>query len=96
MEGRNYSRDLRPAEWGSEVRLHGSNPKPPHVRFGSKADMEARPVNVCFTPKSGHQTKVLYAGCSARQNGLHPCAVDVLSGEDDSRPPALEPCALFH
>jgi hypothetical protein len=26
-----------------------------HVRFGSKADIEARPVNVCFTPKSGHK-----------------------------------------
>jgi hypothetical protein len=39
MEGRNYSRDLRPAEWGSEVRLHGSNPKPPHVRFRSKANI---------------------------------------------------------
>jgi len=26
------------------------------VRFGSKADIEARPVDVCFTPKSGHAT----------------------------------------
>ena len=25
-----------------------------HVRFGSKADIGARPINVCFTPKSGH------------------------------------------
>src|SRR5215467_7585256 len=26
----------------------------PHVRFGSKADIEAPPTNVRFTPKSGH------------------------------------------
>jgi len=25
-----------------------------NVRFGSKADIEARPSNVRFTPKSGH------------------------------------------
>ena len=25
-----------------------------HVRFGSKADIGARPINVCFTLKSGH------------------------------------------
>jgi hypothetical protein len=27
-----------------------------HVRFGSKADIEARPGNVRFTPESGHFT----------------------------------------
>ena len=27
---------------------------PPHVRFGSKADIQRRLTNVCFTPKSGH------------------------------------------
>jgi hypothetical protein len=25
-----------------------------HVRFGSKADIALGPLNVCFTPKSGH------------------------------------------
>jgi len=25
-----------------------------NVRFGSKADIEARPINVRFTPESGH------------------------------------------
>jgi hypothetical protein len=25
-----------------------------YVSFGSKADIKARPANVCFTPKSGH------------------------------------------
>src|SRR6516165_4274358 len=29
-----------------------------NVRFGSKADIGARPVNVCFTPKSGHWNSV--------------------------------------
>jgi len=29
-------------------------PSPSNVRFGSKADIDARPRNVCFTPKSGH------------------------------------------
>ena len=36
----NYIRDLRPAKWGA------------HVRFGSLADIEARPRNVRFTPKA--------------------------------------------
>src|SRR5689334_2942517 len=26
-----------------------------HVRFGSKADIEAPPPDVCFTPESGHR-----------------------------------------
>jgi hypothetical protein len=26
-----------------------------HFRFGSKADIEARPRHVCFTPESGHR-----------------------------------------
>jgi hypothetical protein len=52
MEGRNYSRDLRPAEWGSEVRLHGSNPKPPHVRFGSGASFWSPEPDVRYCPKA--------------------------------------------
>jgi hypothetical protein len=39
---------------GFRISLHGSNPEPAHARFGSKADIEARPVNVRFTPESGH------------------------------------------
>src|SRR5262249_2475504 len=38
-----YSRELRPVEWGSGVA---------HVAFGSKADIEARPGNVRITPES--------------------------------------------
>jgi hypothetical protein len=51
-----YSSDLRPAKQGSGVSLHGSNPEPliADVRFGSKADIEAGPRRVRFTPKSGH------------------------------------------
>jgi len=49
-----YSRDLRLAKWGSGVELQGSNSKPAHVRFGSKADIGARPIDVRFTPESGH------------------------------------------
>src|SRR6516164_7488954 len=32
-----------------------------HVRFGSKADIGERPVNVRFTPNSGHSLSLL--GC---------------------------------
>ena len=30
-----------------------------HVRFGSLADIEARPINVRFTPESGHRNSVV-------------------------------------
>jgi hypothetical protein len=49
-----YIRDLRPAKWGSGGSLHGINPEPPDVRFGSKADIQAPSSDVRFTPKSGH------------------------------------------
>ena len=39
--------------------MHQSGPI--NVRFGSKADIGARPRNVCFTPKSGHRNSVV--GC---------------------------------
>jgi hypothetical protein len=35
-DARNYSRDLRPAEWGSGVSLHGSNPEPLMSALGQK------------------------------------------------------------
>jgi hypothetical protein len=31
-----YSRDLRPAEWGSGISLHGSNPEPPMSALGGE------------------------------------------------------------
>jgi hypothetical protein len=36
-----------------------------HVRFGSKADIEARPFDVRFIPKSGHQTALASRRCLA-------------------------------
>ena len=32
---------------------------------------------------------------SSREHTLHPFAIDVLSGQDNSGPPPLQPCALF-
>jgi hypothetical protein len=51
-----YIRDLRPAKWGSGISLYGSNPLIAHVRFGSKADIGAPPINVRFTPESRHKS----------------------------------------
>jgi hypothetical protein len=50
-----YIRDLRPAEWGSGVDLHGTN-LGPAMSLSVKADIGVRPHNVRFTPNSGHQT----------------------------------------
>src|SRR5215469_14587901 len=62
-----YSRDLRPAEWGSGVSLHGSKPKPLMSAFGQKrtsqyvramsalpsiADIGTQSRNVRFVPKA--------------------------------------------
>jgi hypothetical protein len=44
-----------------------------NVRFGSKADMEAGPCNVRFTPKSGHSLSV--SACPLCANsGLMQCS----------------------
>jgi hypothetical protein len=48
-----YSRD-RGRRNGSRAVLPGTNPEPPDVRFGSKADMTGRICDVRFTPESGH------------------------------------------
>ena len=40
-----------------------------HVRFGSKADMEALSPNVCFTPKSGHWLSM--SGCPLCAKSRH-------------------------
>jgi hypothetical protein len=49
----NYSRDLRPAEWGPTAILRGNNPRDRMSALGQKR-MAAFPINVRFTPKSGH------------------------------------------
>jgi hypothetical protein len=41
----------------------------PNVRFGSKADIAARPVNVCFTPESGHS--LIAPGCPLCAKSRH-------------------------
>jgi hypothetical protein len=65
--GRDYSRDLPPAEWGSGISLHGSNPEPPMSALGQKrtwqqvrlmsalppkADIDRARRDVCFVPKA--------------------------------------------
>ena len=71
-----YIRDLRPAKWGSGISLHGSNPLTAHVRFGSKADMEASPRDVRFTSKSGHWLSVSRCPLCAKSEGA--TALDAL------------------
>jgi len=38
--GRDYSRDLRPAKWGSGIKLHSSNSEPPMSALGQKQTSE--------------------------------------------------------
>jgi hypothetical protein len=57
-----YSRDLRPAEWGSGVSLHGTNTEPlmsalgqkqtPMSALPPKADIAGRDEDVRFVPKA--------------------------------------------
>jgi hypothetical protein len=45
------------------------------IRFGSKADIAVRPINVCFTPKSGHSGRfwiLLLMGKGAQLRGASP------------------------
>ena len=48
----NYSRDLRPAEWGSGVSLHGSNPEPPMSALGQKQTSQPFRVMSALPPKA--------------------------------------------
>jgi hypothetical protein len=57
---RNYSRDLRPAEWGSGISLHGSNPGPPMSALGGP-DISHGAPNVRYLPESVHWESA--AGC---------------------------------
>jgi hypothetical protein len=41
-------------EMGSGVSLHGSNPEPFNVRFGSEAEIASINRDVRYSPKSGH------------------------------------------
>jgi hypothetical protein len=62
---------------GLEVSLHGSNPGPLNVRFGSKADIASGSRHVRFTPKSGHRWVRL--GCPLCAKSRHSsCHADLL------------------
>jgi hypothetical protein len=67
LQGRDHSRDLPPAKWGSGVSLHGSSPKPPMSALGQqrtsraeiamsalppKADIWQQPFDVGFGPQA--------------------------------------------
>ena len=41
-----------------------------HIRFGSKADIQRRPSDVRFTPKSGHRLSVSACPCQKRTHAL--------------------------
>jgi hypothetical protein len=49
-----YSRDLGLVKWGSEIRLHGSNPEPLMSALGQKQTFERLRLMSALPPKSGH------------------------------------------
>ena len=51
------------------VGLEHLKPNSADVRFASKADIGVHPINVCFTPKSGHWLSV--SGCPLRAKSGH-------------------------
>jgi hypothetical protein len=53
---------------------------PPRRFFGSEADIEERPPDVCFTPKSGHPLSEL--GCPlCAKSGLMHCSNLLMSSQ---------------
>jgi hypothetical protein len=52
LEWRNYSRDLRPEEWGPNVILHGNNPDDRMSALGQKQTSEATPGRFSFVRRS--------------------------------------------
>jgi hypothetical protein len=49
--------------------VHRSKKIAPDIRFGSKADIAASSINVCFTPESGHRNSVVE--CPLRAKSGH-------------------------
>ena len=49
-----YIRDLRPAKWGSGVRLHGNNFEAPMSALGQKQTLGKVRLMSALPPKSGH------------------------------------------
>jgi len=80
-----YSRDLRPAKWGSGITLHSNNLVPPMSALGQKrtfrnvramsalppkADMDQHRCDVCFVPKAAPPK------ADIAERGRHPrCAI---------------------
>jgi hypothetical protein len=50
-----YSRDLRPAEWGSVISLHGSNPESLMSALGHKQTWRFQFVMSAITPKADNR-----------------------------------------
>ena len=49
LQGRDYSRDLRPAKWGLGVSLHGSYPEPRNSLWIKKRKTSRRAFHVRFS-----------------------------------------------
>src|SRR5215470_16712263 len=58
---------------------------PAHVRFGSKADIGARPRHVRFTPKSGHRLMSLSLTISISPRGARMSGTRITSGMKRAR-----------
>jgi len=54
--GRDYSRDLPPAEWGSRISLHGSNPKTVMSALGQKQTFKRLRLMSALPPKADIKT----------------------------------------
>jgi hypothetical protein len=64
------ARVLRPAEWGPEPGAQQQF-QTADVRFGSKADIGVTPIDVRFTPKSGHGSEHLQCLLCAKRGHCH-------------------------
>ena len=52
LEWSDYSRDLRPAKWGSGIRLHSSNREAPMSALGQKQTLEKVRLMSALPPKA--------------------------------------------
>ena len=64
--------DSRPAEWGPIIILRGNNPQDRMSALGQKQTSKHCPVNVRFTPKSGHRNSVVRCPLCAKSRHWAP------------------------
>jgi hypothetical protein len=64
-----YSRDLRPAEWGSVISLHGSNPESLMSAMGHKQTWRFQFVMSAITPKADNRSAT---ECPAKRKSRSP------------------------